>query len=145
MPLHFALNYCCWLVLPDVEVFFEVKTHVLFSGKIKYYPVWFDASPKSCAKSAQLDVVRENYQFLILDQSGKILNELFSIGIMKKTEPPFYPLFIYFRIKRTFLCLLPFFLHSHFNPLCNKDTRRTRHIYCNLVKIQTPSIFGVNN
>ena len=89
VPLHFALNNCGWLILPYVEVLFEVEAQVLLTRKIHYNPVWFYASPESCTKTSKLDIIRKNNEFLILNETGEIGNKLLCIRVVKETKPAF--------------------------------------------------------
>jgi hypothetical protein len=67
VPLHFALNDCGRLVLPDVEMLFEIKSYVLLSGEVQYDSIWVDSSPKCSAKSAKLYVVGKYNELLVLN------------------------------------------------------------------------------
>ena len=129
MPPHFPLHYCCWLILPDVEVFLEVVAQILVSRKINYNSVGVYASTKSSAKATQLNVIGQNNQLFVLDQTRKVGNKLLSIRVMKQREPSPDPLLVDLSLNRIFLRFFAFFLHTHFDPLHDVDFRSTCQVY----------------
>lgn len=145
MPLHFPLNNCSWLVLPNIEVLFEIVPDVLIAGEIYNNPIRVNPSPKRCAETSQLDIVRQNYQFFSLNKSSEISDELFSIRVVEKRKPSSDSLFVNFRVDRIFFSFFPFFFQSHLNPLRNKNSRHASHIYGNLIQIKAASILSVDN